>query len=58
MFDARAPGAFAEMSAVNQEAVIEMEEMIARSEWRVAQSRRLLERLQAALPLTYRTDVR
>ena len=48
---------FAEMSAANQEAVIETEEMISRSEWRVAKSRRLLEGIQAALPLTYRRDV-
>jgi hypothetical protein len=39
------------MSAANQEAVIETEEMIAQSEWRVAKSRRLLERLQAVSPL-------
>jgi hypothetical protein len=38
---------FAEMSAANQQAVIETEETLAQSRWSVAKSRRLLERLEA-----------
>lgn len=39
------PKTFDELSAANQECVVDTEERIVHSEWHIAQSRRLLERL-------------
>ena len=40
------PTTFDELSAANQERVVETEERMARSEWAIARSRRLLDRLE------------
>lgn len=40
------PTTFDEMSAASQERVVESEDLIVQSEWRIAESRRLLEALE------------
>jgi hypothetical protein len=40
------PKTFDQLSAANQECVVDTEERIVHSEWRIARSRRLLERLE------------
>ncbi|HEY1798818.1 MAG TPA: hypothetical protein VGG57_22085 [Stellaceae bacterium] len=44
------PTPFNQLSAAQQECVVDTEERIARSQWHVANSRRLLERLEAKRP--------
>ena len=46
------PTTFDELSAANQERVVHTEEMIVLSRWRIAESRRLLERLEAKRSVT------
>jgi hypothetical protein len=47
------PTTFDELSAANQERVVETEELIVQSEWRIAKSRRLLEALESKRGNTY-----
>lgn len=52
-----APRSFDELSAANQELVVETEEGIVQSEWNVAKSRRLLETLERKSSLYKRASV-